>query len=708
MLDSMRRGTRLTLVLRLFVGLVALVATGCVDEPLPRGGEETAEDYGIEGPFAVDGPNGKGDDAGVPGPKVSTYTGDTQVWTARNAWEDTETAAARAGGIAWPANSGLSWDDKFALWIDSMTRIDGHDTYYETFTLTTPWGKEVPAPKLECAEMAIFLRVTFAAWYELPFYMTAVDGEGTRVFFGHFGARTVSQRYKNTPKYAQYFADYSDWSASKLEAEGWPRDEKLRSRGLYGGGDDMPFIEEGARAGAYFDEIHLNKRAGHFMRLILAYFGSMHLAGSRNTYNLAPEAVREGDVLVERWQRRGIGHTLVVKSVETLAEGGLEAQVVSGSMPRRQPKWESGVASKGYFTDERTGGEGANSSGEEYVKLGGGLKRFRVTKNINGYWTNTWMSADEASWISDTDFEALAARPGRFESLLGEVTPEQKRGALLEVIEDARNHLRQYPASCSARIKREDAFTDLYLLMEDEFETDEAATDAQYRIFEDYVFQRLEYEQSKTCCWNSSTAAMHQIAVEYNQSLQDEAAAQMQCVEPVVFKASDGGYQAFADYAAATERSHLWKPWSADETCPQAGSIDDVVVAHEGAAWCDLDGDPGEVEGCLPDAYEDNDAAPQAATLSSGSFPELSICGGDDDYYAIDISPGQTLTATIAFDHDEGDLDLVLQRDGDEVDSSMSVSSTETVSDTQGGSYVIRVYGYNGAEAEYDLTLSVQ
>ncbi len=627
-MDGKHRGWRQTLVLHLLVGLVALFATGCADESDAPAGGDVEDDYGIDGPFEVDGPNGKGDDAGVPGPKVSTYTGDTQVWTARNAWEDTDTAAARAAGIAWPADSGLTWDEKYAAWMASMERTDGHDTYFETFTLTTPWDKEVPAPKLECAEMAIFLRVTFAAWYELPFYMTAVDGEGTRVYFGHFGARTVSKRYKNTPKFAQYYADYSSWSAAKLQSEGWPRDEKLRGRGLYGGGDDMPFIEEGAKAGAYFDEIHLNKRVGHFLRLLLGYFGSAHLAGSRNTYNLAPEAVREGDVLVERWQRRGIGHTLVVKSVEALPDGGLEAQLVSGSMPRRQPKWESGVASKNYFTDDRTGGEGSNSSGEEYVKLGGGLKRFRVTKNINGYWTNTWMAVDEASWISDTDFTALAARPGRFETLLGEVTPEQKRGALLEVIEDARNHLRQYPASCSARIKREDAFEKLYSLMASEFDTDEAATDAEYRLFEDYVFQRLEYQESKTCCWNSSTAAMHQIAVEYNQSLQEEAATQMMCVEPVVFKASNGGYQVFADYAAATDRGHLWKPWSADETCPQAETTDDVVVAHQGASWCDLEADPGAPVGCAPDAYEDND---DRASATSGQLSLNDLMVHDQD-----------------------------------------------------------------------------
>ena len=69
---------------------------------------------------------------------------------------------------------------------------------------------------------------------------------------------------------------------------------------------------------------------------------------------------------------------------------------------------------KNYFTNNYCGGVGTNSDGDEYAKLGGGIKRWRVTKNIGGYWTNTWMNGDEASWISDTDYEAIAARPGQF------------------------------------------------------------------------------------------------------------------------------------------------------------------------------------------------------------------------------------------------------------------------------------------------------
>ncbi len=561
----------------LLVLAMGLNVAGCVTEPI-----EGEDDYGIEGDLEPGEPLGKADSAGIKGPRVNNDTRATQVWDARNKWEETDTEAARAAGLAWPADSGLNWDEKFAAWIQSMERQAGNDTYYETFTLTTPWGKTLPAPKLECAELAIFLRVTFAAWYKLPFYMEARDSKGTRVYFGHFGARTKTSRYKKTPLYGQWYKDYSNYSAEQL-SQAWPRDEKLRGRGLYGGGDEMDFIEPGARAGAYFDEIHLNKRAGHFLRLILSYFGSMHLASSRNTFNLKPSALDTGDILLERWQRNGIGHTLVVKQVTPIENGMYDAHLVSSSMPRRQPKWEDGFASKRYFTDPRTGGEGESYDGEPYAKLGGGLKRFRVTKNIGGYWTNTWMNADEADWISDTDYEALAKRPSEFDTILGEISPEQQRESLLALIEDARNHLRQYPASCAARTKREDAFRELYEVTSEHFGMTTAQADEAYRTLEDYVFAELEYTQSKTCCWNKTTGAMYEIIMDYNSSLLADS-----CQAPVVFKCSGGGYETFAQFAAETDRSHLWKPWTEDESCSQRDVTDDTTKATDATPWCQL------------------------------------------------------------------------------------------------------------------------
>lgn len=533
----------------------------------------------LQGPFEDTDPVGKADNAGIPGPLVNTNTTETQVWSAKNAWEDIDTPAAKKAGIAWGENSGLNWEQKYRVWVDSMPKQSGVD-YGETFELSTPWGKSLPAPRLECSEVAMFLRIAFASWYNLPFFMTSTDSQGTRVYFGHFGARTSSQRYQNTPKYALVYKDYSDMTPEQYNAM-WPKDEKLRTKTLSGGSDEAEWIAPGAKAGAYMDEIFLNKRVGHFVMLMLDYFGSMNLANSRNTYNIKAPAVSVGDVLIERWQSNGIGHTLVVKQVTPLADGKLEAQLASGSMPRRQPKWEDGITSKNYFTSDQCGGEGKSWSGEEYVKLGGGIKRWRVTKNIKGYWTNTWMKTDEAVWINDTDYDTLKKRPAEFATLLGEVPPEQMRDALIRMIEDARTHLQNYPASCSARENREKAFSKLYELMSDKFNMSKAQVDKQYRVLEDYVFAPLVYTQSKTCCWNSTTPAMYKIIMDYNNEQQASG-----CKAPVVFKAVNGNYQVFADYAKATGREIEWKKWSEDEPCAQKDVANDLEAETAWTQFC--------------------------------------------------------------------------------------------------------------------------
>ena len=152
---------------------------------------------------------------------------------------------------------------------------------------------------------------------------------------------------------------------------------RLKGRGLYGGGDEVEFLPlvngKTARAGAYFDEIFLNKRVGHFMLLALSWFGSMHLADGANMFHVKADAIKAGDVLLERWQRRGIGHTIPVMRAVWVESDRLELVVATGSMPRRYPKWEEGPAAGRYFKDESAGGPGENSDGDAYAALGGGL-----------------------------------------------------------------------------------------------------------------------------------------------------------------------------------------------------------------------------------------------------------------------------------------------------------------------------------------------
>jgi hypothetical protein len=256
-------------------------------------------------------------------------------------------------------------------------------------------------------------------------------------------------------------------------------------------------------------------------------------------------------------------------------------------MPRRQGKHESGVASKYYFTSEYTGGEGVASDGTPYAKLGGGLKRFRVTKNVGGYWTNTWMAADEAHWINSTDYARIAARPARFKSILGQVSAAQQKTELLAQIADARRHLSNYPASCSARERREGAFRSLYGLAS-ELGTTEAALDAEYRTLEDYVLGELEYTKSKTCCWNSSTPAMYALIMAKAEADQAAADARGVCVAPVVFASRSDGYAVWASYAASVGRGSEWKAWSEDEGCPQRNVAADTIAPLDATPYCTL------------------------------------------------------------------------------------------------------------------------
>jgi len=675
-----------TLVLATLAAALSMLPA-CVDGDEPTGADE---EWGMEGPIEPTPPPGKDDSELRRGILVATNTTRTQVWSAKNKWEDTETVAAKKAGLGWGENSGLTWDQKYGAWLVSMGWTPSLDGYSQTFTLTTPWGKTLPSPSLECAEMSIFLRTTFAAWYELPFYMEGVSN-GQRIYVGHNGVRTATGRFAGTPEFAIV---YKDHSASPPAT--WPKDATLRAKKLWGGEDNQRELAEGAVFGAYADEIHLNKRAGYFTVMLLNYFGSSSLADTANTFNIVPEAVRPGDTLIERWQRSGIGHTLVVKEVVELGEGNKDIVTVSGSMPRRQGKRESGVASKSYFTSEYTGGAGANSDGDEYAKLGGGIKRWRVAKNVAGYWTNTWMAADEASWINSTDYSRISARPARFESMLGQVSPAQQKIELVAQIADARRHLGNFPASCSARERRERAFEDLYDVGERDLGLTRAQIDAEYRTIEDYVLGELHYATSKTCCWNSTTSAMYDIVMDFAEAEQAEAAARGTCVAPTVFK-NTNGYGRWADFAASTGRAAAWKAWTEDETCAQKNVASDTAAEQDAIAYCELSAAPTPPAACT-DAHEPNNTRATAKPVT-GAVAGLKICAADEDW--VKSNAGGTITVTFA--HASGDLDLVAYNAaGAQTATSAGTANTEQVTVPAGG--FVKVFGYNGAQNSYSIT----
>ncbi|MBT8495036.1 MAG: hypothetical protein KJO07_18445, partial [Deltaproteobacteria bacterium] len=508
--------------------LSALLALGaCSGDPL-----EPVDDWGkpTAGSSGWSDSEGKADGlSGNPGLPTSVDSANTSVWEVRNQWHDTSTVEASQAGLAWSANSGLNWDEKYRAWVDSLERIDCDDCFGDTFALTTPYGKTLPAPSLECAEMAMFMRVAFASWYGLPYF---IEGrmDGQRVFFGHFGIRTFSGRWRNTPRYKSVYPDFSHLSddvAAGLTA--WPSSQKLRDRKLFGAfDDDQPQIGEDAHTGAYFDELFLNKRVGHFLMMHLVYFGSVNLADPANMYNLKPEASLPGDVVVKRYQQTGIGHTLLVKNRNDYPDADVDGELLpqfdlelaSGSMPRRQPQWSSTTSSKSSVTADAAGGP-------EHGTFGGGMKRYRVARSVGGKWTNVVLPGDADNWVKSSNIDAMEGRTDEFEKMFVELSAEEKLEALLEGVEVERAWLRDHPSSCAARTRREETFEQIYELGH-ELDMTREEIDAEHRLFEDYVLAELVYNQSKTCCWNSTNRAMFDIIIA--KALADEEAAG-QCLQ---------------------------------------------------------------------------------------------------------------------------------------------------------------------------------
>ena len=178
----------------LLLALVALVAltSACSDEdsvePDPSSPDAMSDndrayldEYGVDNAFDPLVTGGK-EDSTRTGPRVAWEQTDT-VWAISHQW--TEVSAEE--GLAWEANSGLTWEQKYAAWVNALPTQERTPSG-TSFTVITPYGLELPAPVLECAEVAMFLRVAFASWYGLPFYMTA-SSDGSPIYIGHFGFR---------------------------------------------------------------------------------------------------------------------------------------------------------------------------------------------------------------------------------------------------------------------------------------------------------------------------------------------------------------------------------------------------------------------------------------------------------------------------------------------------------------------------------------
>ncbi len=121
--------------------------------------------------------------------------------------------------------------------------------------------------------------------------------------------------------------------------------------------------------------------------------------------------------------------------------------------------------------------------------------------------------------------------------------------------------------------------------------------------------------------------------------------------------------------------------WSADATNVYLIQVDLVE---------DLGDDPGAVydllltvwePACPVDSFEPNDAA-GSAPLVAGSYPGLSACDTDEDWFEFDLANSDLLEVDVTFANDEGDIDLFLYNPGGTL-----VASSESTDDDEAMSY---------------------
>jgi hypothetical protein len=302
-------------------------------------------------------------------------------------------------------------------------------------------------------------------------------------------------------------------------------------------------------------------------------------------------------------------------------------------------------------------------------------------------WRNAVRPSDVPNFIDETNVAVVGGRVERFRTIFPEITPEVRRDAALERIANARMHLSNYPASCSARTTREDAFAELVDVMTSSFDMTESQVHAQYGRLEDRVFAELTYAEARTCCWNSTTTAMSTIVTRYAQDEQARATAMGVCAEPTIFRAEAAdlaaggdGYGRWRTYAASIGMASAWRAWSEDETCAGRAVQGDrnTTRIHPYCRFAD--------GSCDPLSGDDTVASARPLTMLTNA----KVCGADDvDVYRIVAT--RNTEVIVRFTHAMGDIDIeAVREDGTRISQSVSTTNEERVRST--GTFYVRVF----------------
>lgn len=176
---------------------------------------------------------------------INSAGSSTEVWSVNAAWSDRDA-------------DGKTWEDRYSAWVASFKKIPGQN-WGDTIEIPTPYGaRKFPGPALECAEVAMTLRIAFASWHHLPFLLTGWEN-GKALYASHLGF--VNADGSAAKGFPLFRAQYKDYEKTWKDGQAWPSDAKLRALHL-GSDDTNSFLSDQGGAGAYFDELFLNKRVG--------------------------------------------------------------------------------------------------------------------------------------------------------------------------------------------------------------------------------------------------------------------------------------------------------------------------------------------------------------------------------------------------------------------------------------------------------------
>lgn len=125
-------------------------------------------------------------------------------------------------------------------------------------------------------------------------------------------------------------------------------------------------------------------------------------------------------------------------------------------------------------------------------------------------------------------------------------------------------------------------------------------------------------------------------------------------------------------------------------------------------------GVPGFLDGIgdsqsSPDSSEPNNQLSTAATISSGSYDDQKLVDGEDDYYAVEVTEGDSIAVSISSEESDRPAVELVDADGTvhEESATSADNATITKTATQSETYYIRVYDASGESVPYSMDVGV-